>query len=160
MNKMIALVVFAASLLSFSAPASETPCIPSAESSREVVLQFYDEALIQKKPRLAFGRFVSPTFVEHKPDVAGGTREAVAAFLEELIAQLPSARWEVLRTVAEPELVALHAWFVPAPGAPAYAIVDIFRVENCRIVEHWDVVAPPRPPQNSAPRAEGNTGDT
>ncbi|WP_332701615.1 nuclear transport factor 2 family protein [Devosia sp.] len=159
MNRISVLLAFAAASLPFSTSAREATCSPSAESSRKVVLEFYDQALIQKKPKLAFERFVSPAFVEHKADVAGGTRDAVATFLEGLIAQLPAARWEVLRTVAEPELVALHARFVPAPGAPAYAIVDIFRVENCRIVEHWDVVAPPRP-QSPASRAEGSAGDT
>jgi predicted SnoaL-like aldol condensation-catalyzing enzyme len=40
-------------------------------------------------------------------------------------------------------MVFLHARFTPAAGAPAYALADVFRVRNCRIAEHWDVVAPP-----------------
>lgn len=65
-------------------------------------------------------------------------------FLEGLIDELPEARWEILRTVAEEDLVFLHARFTPAPGAPPYAIADLFRIEDCAIVEHWDVVGPPR----------------
>jgi len=26
------------------------------------------------------------------------------------------------------------------PGSPGNAIVDILRVENCKVVEHWDVI--------------------
>ena len=66
--------------------------------------------------------------------------------------QLPQARWEILRSVADADMVAIHARFQPAPGAPEYAIADFFRIENCRIVEHWDVVAPP-PAEKTQPPA-------
>lgn len=130
-----------------------TSCQPSAEASRDLVLSFYQQALVDKQPRAAFEKHVSSGFVEHKPDVPGGTRDAVVNFLEGLIKELPDARWEVLRTVAEEDLVFLHARFFPAPGAPPYAIADLFRIENCAIVEHWDVVGPPRDGQpNPNPR--------
>jgi len=81
--------------------------------------------------------------------VEQGTREAAAAFLEALMTQLPDARWEVVRTVAEGDLVFLHARFLPEPAAPAYAIADLFRVQDGLIVEHWDVVAGPPAKQNN-----------
>lgn len=86
---------------------------------------------------------MTPNFIEHKPDVAGGTREATIHFLEGLMKQVPQARWAVVRSVADRDMVAVHARFQPAPGAPEYAIADFFRIANCQIVEHWDVVAPP-----------------
>ena len=119
-------------------------CEPSVEGSRHLVLAFYELALIDKQPKAAFEKYVSPDFVEHKPDVADGGREAVADFLDGLVKDMPDATWEILRTVAEKDLVFLHARFTPAPGAPPYAIADLFRVSNCAIVEHWDVVGPPR----------------
>ena len=123
---------------------SKSPCKPSAEASRTLVLSFYKKALIEKRPRAAFAEYVSADFVEHKPDVPNGGVATVADFLEGLIKELPDAKWEILRTVAEKNLVFLHARFTPAPGAPPYAIADIFRIDNCVIVEHWDVVGPPR----------------
>ena len=88
-------------------------------------------------------RYMAPDFIEHKPDVPQGTREATATFLEQIIADVPQAKWEIIRTIAEGEMVFLHARFTPAAGAPAYALADIFRVRGCKIIEHWDVVAPP-----------------
>lgn len=125
-------------------PRSRTSCTPTVEASRDLVLSFYRLALIDKQPRAAFGKYVSPDFVEHKPDVPTGGRDAVVDFLEGLLKDLPDARWEILRTVAEEDHVFLHARFTPAPGAPAYAIADLFRIQDCSIVEHWDVVGPPR----------------
>jgi predicted SnoaL-like aldol condensation-catalyzing enzyme len=119
-------------------------CESTAESSRNLVVSFYNKALVEKQVRIAFEQYVSPAFIEHKPDVPTGDRAGTVKFLESLMQEIPDARWEVLRTVAERDLVFLHARFFPAPGAPAYAIADVFRIENCVIVEHWDVVGPPR----------------
>lgn len=119
-------------------------CRPSAQAHTETVLSFYREGLIGRQPRKAFERYASPDFVEHKPDVAGGTRETTIAYLEQLIRDVPDPRWEILRTASEGDLVFLHARFTPAAGAPAYAVADVFRLDDCLIVEHWDVVAAPR----------------
>lgn len=123
---------------------AKATCEPTVEASRNLVVSFYTQALIDKQVRAAFDKYVSPDFVEHKPDVPNGTRSAVVDFLEGLVKELPGARWEILRTVAEKDLVFLHARFSPAPDAPPYAIADVFRIQNCAIVEHWDVVGPPR----------------
>ena len=119
-------------------------CDSSAEGSRNLVISFYTEALVEKQVRSGFERYVSPRLVEHKPDVPAGDRAVVIDFLENIVREVPDAQWEIIRTIAEKDLVFLHARFTPAPGAPPYAIADVFRVENCQIVEHWDVVGPPR----------------
>jgi predicted SnoaL-like aldol condensation-catalyzing enzyme len=40
---------------------------------------------------------------------------------------------------ADGDYVILHVHNVPAAGARGNAIVDIFRLENGKVVEHWDV---------------------
>ncbi len=120
-----------------------TACRAGTEANRQVALAFYRRALIDKDVRGGFEAFMTPGFVEHKPDIAEGTREAAIMFLEGVIKEVPQARWEVVRSVADASMVVVHVRFVPAPGAPEYAIADFFRLENCRIVEHWDVVAAP-----------------
>lgn len=118
-------------------------CDGGAEANRARVLAFYREALVDRRPRRAFAEYMAADFVEHKPDVPSGTRDSTVAFLEGLIKELPEGRWQILRSLADGDLVFLHASFVPAPGAPPYAIADVFRLQDCKIVEHWDVVGPP-----------------
>jgi predicted SnoaL-like aldol condensation-catalyzing enzyme len=126
---------------------------PVVDSNRRVVLAFYNEALVSRHVRGSFERYVSPAFIEHKPDVVGGTREETIVFLGGLIKELPEARWEVIRTIAEGEFVFLHARFTPSPGTPPYSIADIFRLQNGLIVEHWDAVGrPPEHQRNPNPR--------
>ena len=128
--------------------ATATVCRPSSANSVALVRKFYTTALVERDVRKAFERDVDRDFIEHKPDIAASNRSGAITFLEGLIAQLPDARWSVLRITGDSGLVAVHARFVPARGAPAYAIADFFRVKNCKIVEHWDVVA--GPPENAA----------
>ena len=136
-----------------SAHVPEAACEPSPGANREVVLAFYRTGLVGLQPRAAFERYVSADFIEHKHDVETGNREGTAAYLERLINSVPEPRWEILRTIAEGDHVFLHASFTPAPGAPAYAVADVFRLKDCRIVEHWDVVAaPPKEQRNPNPR--------
>ena len=132
---------------------SAARCDGSPEANRRAVLAFYREGLIELRVRSAFERFVTADFIEHKHDVPTGTRDATAAYLEQLIKRAPQPRWEILRTIAERDMVFLHARFTPAPGAPAYAVADVFRMRDCKIVEHWDVVAaPPKEQLNPNPR--------
>ncbi len=136
-----------------AATISSTQCDRSAANSIALVRQFYTTALVEKKVREGFERDVSPDLIEHKPDIATGDRAGAIAFLEGLVVALPQAKWEVLRVTGDADLVSVHARFVPAEGAPAFAIADFFRIEQCRIVEHWDVVAgPPQDAANVRPR--------
>lgn len=129
------------------AATSVNNCTGTPAENKSVVLAFYERSFVQKEPTQAFAAYVSTSFIEHKPDVPEGTREAVASYLAQLMQELPQAKWEVLRTASEGDLVFLHARFTAADGQPAYAIADVFRLENCKIVEHWDVVGAPRDQQ-------------
>lgn len=120
--------------------AASTSC---AETNRTIVLAFHNEGLLDRQPEQAFLRYMAPNFVEHKPDIPKRTRENTAKFLAQIIAEVPEARWEIVRTVADGDMVFLHARFTPASGRPSYALADVFRVKDCKIVEHWDVVGPP-----------------
>jgi len=138
----VASLALAGSATAAIAAPAET-CDSSVDANRKVVLAFYNEGLVNRQPERAFLRYMSPGFIEHKPDIPNGTRAETAKFLAQIIADIPQARWEIVRTIAEKDMVFLHARFTPAPGAPPYALADIFRLQDCKIVEHWDVVAPP-----------------
>ena len=111
-------------------------------SNKVLVLAFYKMALTDFKPKDAFLRYASPDFVDHAADVSGGTRDDAISALEGLITKMPTGRWTIVRAASEGDLVFLHVRVNPAPGAPEVAIAEIFRVQDHKIVEHWDVVRP------------------
>jgi predicted SnoaL-like aldol condensation-catalyzing enzyme len=121
-----------------------------ARSPKEIVLEFYRLALEKFDPKAAFETYATPDFVEHSADIAEGTRQAAIDFLLGLIQRFPAPKWQVVRSAAEGDLVFLHVHVTPAPGERGVAIVEIFRVQKGKIVEHWDVIQPvPEKPVNA-----------
>ena len=127
----------AAGLLVSSAP------IPAAaddtrEANKKTVVEFY-EAAINRKDFEAASKFFGPRYVQHNPNAPDGI-EGFKAFLGFLREKFPQSRSEIKRVWAEGDYVILHVHAVRTPGARGSAIVDIFKLENGKIVEHWDVI--------------------
>lgn len=80
-----------------------------------------------------------PGYTQHNPMAADGP-EGLKGFLQFLRAQYPDSHSEIKRAFADGDYVVLHVHAVRVPGARGSAVVDIFRLENGKIVEHWDVI--------------------
>ncbi|HEX5914107.1 MAG TPA: nuclear transport factor 2 family protein, partial [Rubrobacter sp.] len=48
--------------------------------------------------------------------------------------------YDIKRTVAEGDLVALHGLLKTSPEDRGTAVADFFRLEDGKVVEHWDVL--------------------
>lgn len=88
--------------------------------------------------REAYSKFVEPDFRHHNPFFEGSA-EALMKGMEENARQNPDKALEVKRVIAEGEFVAVHAYVRHKPAEPGAAVMHIFRFENGRIVELWDV---------------------
>lgn len=112
---------------------------------KQVVSQFMDEFYMQKKVRSSFEKWVDPGYIQHNPFAATG-RDAAIAFLEPFVANNPSQRTKIHRIIADGNMVAVHShgWNEDGDAAAkrGFAVVDIFRVQGCRVMEHWDVLSP------------------
>ena len=105
---------------------------------REVVLAFYEAALNAKDVEEA-KKFLGDKYIQHNPAVADGP-EGLLRFVRFRRERFPESHSEVKRVIAEGDLVVLHVHSVLVPGTPGRNIVDIFRVEGDKVVEHWDVI--------------------
>lgn len=110
-------------------------------SPREVVDEFITLFYEQKNVRLAFESWVHPDYIQHKATLPDG-REPVINFLESLMDRFPDRMFTSHRNIASEDLVAVHYHSQANPQDTGFAVIDIFRVENCKMVEHWDVVQP------------------
>jgi predicted SnoaL-like aldol condensation-catalyzing enzyme len=106
-------------------------------TNRQVVEDFLDLINNHRRAREAFERHVSDRYVQHNPTIADG-RESAIALIEGLVAADGFAA-SVRRMVAEGDLVAVHMQLTLAGGANM-AVMDMFRLEGGKIVEHWDVI--------------------
>jgi predicted SnoaL-like aldol condensation-catalyzing enzyme len=117
------------------------------EKNKAFVLEAF-ETLFNKRDYAAAERFWSPNYMQHSAHIPPG-REGLLA----LVKGLPEGlRYENALAVANGEYVLLHGRF-SGIGQPAnWVVVDIVRLENGQLAEHWDVV------QDEATQAESKSG--
>jgi len=107
------------------------------DQNKRIVLEFYDKALNQKDFDAASAYF-GPHYIQHNPTARDGI-EGFKAFIQFLRDKFPNSHSEIKHVYADGDYVILHVHAVREPGARGLAIVDIFRLVNSKIVEHWDV---------------------
>ena len=110
------------------------------EANKKIVVDFYDKAINQKDFEAA-SKHLGARYTQHNPNAADGP-EGLKAFLQFLKEKFPASRSEIKRVFADGDFVILHVHAVREPGGRGNAIVDIFKLENGKVVEHWDVVQP------------------
>jgi predicted SnoaL-like aldol condensation-catalyzing enzyme len=111
---------------------------PSLEANKKAVQKFYD-LIINKKDFDSASEYIGSRYTQHNPLVADGP-EGLKAFVEFLKSNYPNARSEIKRVFAEGDYVILHVHSVRVPNTRGRAIIEIFKLENGKIVEHWDVI--------------------
>jgi predicted SnoaL-like aldol condensation-catalyzing enzyme len=135
----VAAVVCGVMLTAVQAPALARDAATEATNKR-VVLTFYEKGLNQKDAEGAIV-YLGPRYIQHNPTAGDGV-EGFRKFIAFLKEKFPNSRSEVKRVIAEDDHVVLHVHAVREPGTRGNAIIDIFRLENGKIVEHWDVIQP------------------
>jgi predicted SnoaL-like aldol condensation-catalyzing enzyme len=130
--------------------------MPDSQTNKDLVLKYFDLAYKQKRPQEAAERFFGSNYVQHDPRTTDGKDP----FISTLDGSAIDAKVEVKRTLAEGDMVVVHAhlWgFDPAAlglegemdSERGVAVMNVYRVQDGRIVEHWDVYqAVPENPAN------------
>jgi len=115
--------------------------------NKALVLQAFD-TLFNKRDYKAAERFWSPNYIQHSAHIAPG-REGLFNLVKSLPAEL---RYEAGPIVADGEFVIVHGRF-SGTGRPRNSIaVDIVRIADRLLAEHWDVL------QDEATREESQSG--
>jgi predicted SnoaL-like aldol condensation-catalyzing enzyme len=109
------------------------------EANKSIVRQWQELAIGQRKPEEAVAKYLGPYYRQHNPGSADGP-EPFIGVVKMFAQNYPDFRMETKRIIAEGDYVVVHSHMVLKPGDRGSAVVDIFRLENGKIVEHWDVV--------------------
>lgn len=119
----------------------------SAEENKGLVLKAFD-TLFNKRDYSKAAEFWSENYIQHSAHIEPG-RDG----LFNLIRSAPDTlRYENALTLAEGDYVMLHGRFSGHGRTRAWIAADIVRIENGRLVEHWDVL------QDEATQEESKSG--
>jgi predicted SnoaL-like aldol condensation-catalyzing enzyme len=114
----------------------EGATVSELEANKRVVIDYYQTAF-QGKPAKAVADHFGDRYIQHNPDAADGP-EAFIGYVDWLRSEHPSLTLEIKRVIAEGDMVATHSHLIP--GQAGSALADFFRLENGKVVEHWDVI--------------------
>lgn len=125
-----------ATAVMFCAAANADPA-----ANKQLVLDAANLLFVQHKVDQAVDQYFAPGYIQHNPMVPSGA-ETMRNFFKGFYAANPGATVIIKRALADGDLVAVHYNMKVKPEDHGFAVVDIFRVENGKIAEHWDVSQP------------------
>jgi predicted SnoaL-like aldol condensation-catalyzing enzyme len=106
------------------------------------------DTLFNKRDYAAAERFWSPAYIQHSALVAPG-REGLFEFVKAAPKEL---HYENALIVADGDYVMLHGRFSGIGQPVNWVVVDILRIDNGLLAEHWDVI------QDEATRESSKSG--
>ncbi|MFN2258929.1 MAG: nuclear transport factor 2 family protein [Parasphingopyxis sp.] len=117
------------------------PYDQETEHNRAVIEQFARLFYIEGKVREAFETYVREDYIQHNPRAADG-REAAIEMLQGLLAGSTDRQFEIQRIIVDGPFAVVHSWSRADAEDRGHAVVDIFRIEDGLLAEHWDVIQP------------------
>ncbi len=109
--------------------------------NKQTVIDFINQSFNDKQPAAAVAKYVGAAYIQHDPQSPDGA----AAFIQMatgFASQFPQLHIDIKRVVAEGDLVAAHIQINMTPESGGMAGVEIYRLDDGRIVEHWNVLQP------------------
>jgi predicted SnoaL-like aldol condensation-catalyzing enzyme len=118
-------------------------------SNRKLVEDFV-RAVFMDHDLTSLERYLRDDYIQHNPDVPQG-KAGFTEFFNMTFTAIPDFRYTVKRVVADGDQVWVYStttgthtggpWLdiEPTGNKLAFDVVDMFRVENGKIAEHWDV---------------------
>ena len=110
------------------------------ESNKKTVAAFEDAAL-NRKDFDAASKYLGARYTQHNPNAADGP-DGLKAYIAFLKDKFPGSHSEIKHIFADGDYVIVHDHAVREPGTRGLAIVNIYKLEDGKVVEHWDVIQP------------------
>jgi predicted SnoaL-like aldol condensation-catalyzing enzyme len=105
------------------------------EKAIDFWIRFFDQ-----HDESAIDDYLSEPYIQHNPHVADGVEAFRNEFHERFKTDMKDCSTQIMRVSSRDDLVFIHNILKRSPDVKGHAAVDIFRFENGRIVEHWDVI--------------------
>ena len=115
---------------------AQTRDVKTEEANKKMVVAFY-QAFFGDQDFSSAEKYLAPGYIQHNPTLPDG-RDALVKRFKAFFANVPKRKEDIRRVAADGDLVWLHVR-VPLENGPA-SFVDIFRVKDGKIVEHWDTI--------------------
>ncbi|MFI4868882.1 MAG: ester cyclase [Steroidobacterales bacterium] len=139
-----AIVVGAAAIMTGCATSKLLIDAERVRTNTHTVLAFEETVYNKHHVKEGFDRYVGPDFRQHNATTLPDDKDAAITALSNLLTNVyPASRIVVERTVSQGDLVAAQVFWDQQPGqSRGVTMIEIYRLENGKIVECWGVAQP------------------
>ncbi len=139
---MTRIKTIALALLALAAPLSAASAETAQEQkNKQIAIDFYNAALNEKD-------WPGNRYTQHSIYMADGPG-SLKALVERLQKEFPDNHGEIKRAWADGDIVALHVHVKRTAAHLGWSVIELLRLENNKVVEHWDMFQPvPETAQN------------
>ena len=110
-----------------------------SKTNKDIVLALY-KTVFEGRVEEAFRLFAGSPYRQHNPLIEDGM-EGLRKFVGWIASNYQDARYEIKRVFADGDHVIVHShWHGLSDNPRGEAVVDIFRLEGGKVLEHWDVI--------------------
>ncbi|MHB0774247.1 nuclear transport factor 2 family protein [Halomonas sp. WWR20] len=118
---------------------SERELSDAEQRNKDIVMDYYDLMMYRETPDFEGAeKYWDDHYIQHDALIPQG-REAIKQFTRELYEKYPERWTQTKRVWVDGNFVIMHLHVIEEPGTPGLSMIDIFRVEKDKVVEHWDV---------------------
>lgn len=109
-------------------------------TNKELITNFYHEFFNQHNIEAA-DKYVSADYIQHNPGVTQGREGIKVGFAKKFDVE-PDFKLEIKMMIEENDMVAVYLKNVDTEGNTKCRVVDIYRIQDGQLAEHWDVLQP------------------
>ena len=109
-------------------------------SNEELIRAFYKEFFNDHNVESAL-KYVREDYIQHNPGVTQGRAGIMEGFRQKFITE-PTFHLEIKMVISQGDLSAVYLKNVDPEGNTKARVVDIYRIQDGKLAEHWDVLQP------------------
>ena len=109
-------------------------------TNKELIRAFYKEFFNDHIVESA-DKYVREDYIQHNPGVTQGRKGIMDGFREKFKSE-PTFHLEIKMLIEEDNMVCVYLKNVDPEGKTKARVVDIYRLEDGMLAEHWDVLMP------------------
>jgi len=110
-----------------------------SRENKKIILEYHDLVFNKHCPKEAAELFIDDLYIQHNPMAKQG-KSSFIDFFTNFFKENPGFRVTVQNSAAEGDLVFLHVHTSMGGSDLGEMTVDIYRLVDGKIREHWDVI--------------------
>ncbi len=109
-------------------------------NNKELITKFYQEFFNEHNIESA-NKYVAENYIQHNPGLDQGRKALMEGFQIKFETE-PDFHLNIIKIIEEEDMAAVYLKNVDSQGKTKCRVVDIYRIAEGKLAEHWDVLQP------------------